>query len=154
MRKKDKIELSITGVLVLVLLFFGINAITSVKKTGRRLRPNKVIVVDPVESRFIKDELQNDSGKELFRQLEEESVKLELKRDPFFSVALAPVKACPHGLCLKGIVWDDEMPTAIINDTIVGKGDKIGGSIVIKIEPDKVILNDGKIDFNLAIEFE
>lgn len=154
MQKKEIIEISITGVLVLVLLFFVVNGIRGVKKSRYQKRPNKAAVVNQAQGQFVKEEKQNVSGKELFLQLEAESRRLELKRDPFFSGQLEPVKACPHGLCLKGIVWDDQKPSAIINDTIVGKGDKIGDSIVIKIEPGRVVLNDGAVDFDLIIEFK
>jgi len=52
---------------------------------------------------------------------------------------------------LSGILWDKENPKAIINEAIVGIGDKVGGSIVKDITKDKVILNDGANDFELRL---
>ena len=55
------------------------------------------------------------------------------------------------GLSLKGIIWDEEEPFAIINEKIVRKGDEIEGKKVIEIERDKVIMNDGKSNFELKL---
>ncbi len=54
-------------------------------------------------------------------------------------------------LVLNGIMWDKTSPTAMIGDTIVKKGDKIGGNTVIEITPDKVVLNDGTKDIGLRL---
>jgi hypothetical protein len=52
---------------------------------------------------------------------------------------------------LNGILWDEKTPKAIINDTIVGIGDKINGRTIIEIREDSVILNDGTVDFELTL---
>lgn len=52
---------------------------------------------------------------------------------------------------LSGIAWDEKSPSAIINDQIVGVGDQIGGSTVVAIRPNSVVLNDGEHDFELSV---
>lgn len=46
-------------------------------------------------------------------------------------------------LVLNGILWDEKEPMAIINDEVVKIGDKAGGSTIVGITQNKVILNDG-----------
>lgn len=45
------------------------------------------------------------------------------------------------GIEVKGIMWDRQNPAAIINDEVVYEGAIIGGAKIIKIEPDRVIVN-------------
>lgn len=52
---------------------------------------------------------------------------------------------------LKGILWDKENPKAIINDNIVGIGDKVDANTVVDIKQDRVILNNGAQDFELKL---
>ncbi len=44
---------------------------------------------------------------------------------------------------LSGIVWSRQLSQALINDTLVGIGDRIGGWTVVSIEKDRVILKNG-----------
>ena len=46
------------------------------------------------------------------------------------------------GLSLDGIIWDKNQPLAIINDTLVGLGESISGSLVKAIKRDEVILEN------------
>ena len=54
-------------------------------------------------------------------------------------------------LVLNGIAWDEKSPRAVINDRIVAIGDQVGGSTVVEILRDHVILNDGLIRFELRL---
>ena len=54
-------------------------------------------------------------------------------------------------LSLNGIMWDEESPKAIVNDEIIGVGDKIDENTVVDIKKDSVILNDGISDFELEM---
>jgi len=78
----------------------------------------------------------------LFSFLEKESRGKEPARDPFFSPPQASSPEATLPLNLSGIVWDDNNPTAIINDTIVEKGSTLEGKTVVDILKDRVILND------------
>lgn len=44
---------------------------------------------------------------------------------------------------LTGIIWDERSPRAIIDDIVVGVGEKVGKNTVVEIKKDMVILNDG-----------
>ncbi len=68
-------------------------------------------------------------------------------RSPFLQKTEAVVT--PTKLILAGIAWDDQGPKAVINDQIVGVGDKVGGNTVVSIKKDRVIMNDGSSDFEL-----
>jgi hypothetical protein len=70
-------------------------------------------------------------------------------RDPF-----APEKTSASAVpfILNGIILDKKEPKAIINNEIVGIGDKIGDAVIIDIKKNAVILNDGIADFELNLE--
>ena len=68
-------------------------------------------------------------------------------RSPFMPKTEAVVT--PTKLILAGIAWDDENPKAVINDEIVGAGDKVGGNTVVSIQKDRVIMSDGSSEFEL-----
>jgi type II secretory pathway component PulC len=54
-------------------------------------------------------------------------------------------------LILNGIVWDPKQPSAVINDHIVGVGDEVLGSKVVAISQNRVVLNNGREDFELRL---
>ena len=55
---------------------------------------------------------------------------------------------------LEGILWDINKPAAIISGEIVGKGDPVGSYVVVDVQQDRVILNDGEKDIELRLEKE
>ncbi len=131
MEKKDKIQLGITGVLVIVLLFFLMRAFEKKK------RPAPVKAKEVATSQGVKD-----PG--LYARLEQEIKKMDFKRDPFSQPSSAD-QGGPQALHLSGILWDETNPTAIINDEIVAVGGEINGKRVVEIKRDKVILEaDGQ----------
>ena len=69
-------------------------------------------------------------------------------RDPFSPSAINRAV----DLELNGILWDTEAPKAIINEDIVGIGDRVRGNIIVDITQDTVILNDGLTDFELTLK--
>ena len=131
MEKKDKIQLGITGVLVIVLLFFLMRAFEKGK------RPALVKAKE-----FAADQSVKEPG--LYARLEQEIKKMDFKRDPFSQQSLSDLEES-QSLHLSGILWDEANPTAIINDEIVAVGGEINGKKVIEIKKDKVILEaDGQ----------
>jgi hypothetical protein len=54
-------------------------------------------------------------------------------------------------LSLKAITLGGDKPYALINDQILEEGDQISGKRIIKIESDKVILEQGGRTFNLLL---
>ncbi|MFH1063205.1 MAG: hypothetical protein V1747_10045 [Candidatus Omnitrophota bacterium] len=73
-------------------------------------------------------------------------------RDPFLSsknpqeLKTIVTKKPSVELKLSGILWDDKIPSAIINSSIVKIGDLIEGKTVVDIEKNQVVvMEDGKI---------
>ena len=145
MKEKDKIELCIIGVSILVLLFLVINGVRKPRQ-GRSYKGEPSLKKDA--SLAVKPE---DKDKEIFRMLDEETKNLELKRDPFSSGVMISSDLSISGLYVDGILWDKEKPLAIISGNIVKRGDKIGEYIVVDIKQDGVIINDGNNDFELSV---
>ena len=55
-------------------------------------------------------------------------------------------------MVLNGIFAKGNVYKAMIGDSIVMKGDKIGSNKVVDVQKNKVILNDGTKDFELKLE--
>jgi hypothetical protein len=56
----------------------------------------------------------------------------------------APSEESPQReLVLNGILWDARTPTAVINDRVVSRGDRIGPWEVVEIQKERVLLSDG-----------
>ena len=148
MSKKDKIQLLITGILVIVLLylvlFWGRNKIAATEKK-RSLQKSL-----SVES-SLDDKAKHLSALPLYERLEAETRDLKLKRDPFSQGEKLEEEFSVDSLHLAGIAWDEEEPKAIINNEIIDVGQVIGKFKVLRIHPDKVIVNDGESDFELNV---
>jgi len=73
------------------------------------------------------------------------------KRDPFVPLGSEMKKEVVpildditiEGIALEGIVWDEKEPVAIINSTLVTRGQSIGSFILQRIESDKIVLRRG-----------
>jgi len=61
-------------------------------------------------------------------------------------------KAPPKPYTLSGIVFDKASPYAVINDTILKKGDCIGAAELISIEKNKVTLLSGDKEITLKLK--
>jgi len=72
-------------------------------------------------------------------------------RDPFSSGPAVSAPATLSDMVLTGILWDDSAPLAMINDNLVGAGDKIGGYTAVEIKKDKVVLTDGEQNYTLTL---
>ena len=56
-----------------------------------------------------------------------------------------------EGPALGGIMWNEKNPKAVIGDRMVSAGEKFGDYTVIKIEKNRVILNDGAEELILKL---
>lgn len=72
-------------------------------------------------------------------------------RTPFFPKAADFQTTANAVFVLNGIVWDGHLSQALINDQIVTVGRQVDGSRVVRIEKDRVVLNDGSQDFELRL---
>lgn len=134
MTKKDKMELIITSVGILLLIL----AIGNIFKAKGETKEKKKVAAkaSSVAAGTVEGIAHLKVG---FQEFEDKIVVSEWGKDPFTYKPLAHM----GDLRLGGIVWDEEAPTAIIDGEIVGVGDVIGGNVVVEIQPDRVILNDG-----------
>lgn len=85
------------------------------------------------------------------------TVKRRAKRSQFASMGRNPFVPKESGaffsrMVLGGIVRSGKGFKAMIGDVVVGKGDKVGGSTIIEVRENGVILNDGTKDFELTME--
>jgi len=142
LQKKDKIQLGITAILIIVLLFFVVKNFWG----GKRSKAASIAQVQPMTPKVTEKRIS-------FEELEEEARNLEFGRDPFSKQQVISVSRSSY-VNLSGIAWDEEFPTAIINGQIVGVGDEIGGYRVIEIRRNKVVLTDGLKDVELKLEIE
>jgi len=73
------------------------------------------------------------------RELKKDMEMLK-KRNPFSPPDVEEEEEAATSLVLEGIIWDEETPSAMINDMIVNEGDIIEDKKVKKITKDSVIL--------------
>ncbi|MFH0738799.1 MAG: hypothetical protein V2A59_02955 [Candidatus Omnitrophota bacterium] len=146
MKTKAKIELGITSVLAVVLLFTAMNTLHKIKQK------NNPPAITPKTTDSFKEGLsqQAAASDNIYKKLEEEGDSLELRIDPFSGSLLAPSKTS-SALSLNGILWDKTNPLAMINDEVVHVGSKISGNKVVDIKEDRVILNNASGDFELRL---
>lgn len=101
----------------------------------------KPVTITPIEKKQIVPPIDKREGRRL------KSSYSSWGRNPFAPGGAKDIS----GMILKGIIWDEKAPVAIINEKIVRKGDEIEGKKVIEIEKDKVILYDGKDNIELKL---
>lgn len=141
MRKKELIELSIIGVLVVVMIFAFANL--AKKSRLRNMKDIKPKVADLSFSQPAMFENKTES-KNLYNLLEEEAKSFELKRDPFTAAPLVSEQSIGGVAVLSGILWDKDKPMAIIDGNIVKIGQRVGNQTVMEIKRDRVILANGE----------
>ena len=128
---KKKIVLSI---LAAVSFLIWVRAITVFSKGKKTLNPGKTSAALPY-------------NKERHSQ---KTAYYTWKRDPFSLERMLDVHGA--GLQLAGIMYDEKLCHALINEYVVRIGDTIEGNKVVDIQKDKVILNDGAKNFELRLQ--
>jgi len=152
MRKKDLVQLGITGVLAIVLIFAISNAF---KKSQRRsLESVKNVAFKKADAAAINSAkpLPVPESKDLYVLLEQQAKSMELRRDPFTAAPILSANSLQSGVNLTGILWEKAKPLAIIDGEIVKKGERVGPKTVVDIKRDRVILSDGKVFTELKLE--
>jgi hypothetical protein len=153
---KKKIELIVTGVLILVFIFAVVNAF---KPRRQRSRPSpeavkvkkakEAIVPLPKE---VKSSFPSASPQLL--SLQKERAELDWGRDPF-SKAVRKEFYSGTSLVLKGISLGREgRGYALINDEVVTVGDTISGYQVMEVEKNRVFLKKEEESFYLVLPEE
>ena len=68
----------------------------------------------------------------------------EWGRDPFVQTGSETGALGSVPLSLTGILWDEKMPMAMVNDKILKQGDMIEGYQVVQIKPSSVVFSLGE----------
>jgi len=138
-RQKDIMELGVTAVLVMLMLFVFGNA--AKKSRGPKMqdnRPEAASAAGPVA------QVNTADSQGLYNLLEQRVNSIDLKRDPFTAVSIISVEGPRSEISLTGILWDKAKPLAIIDGNVVKKGQRVGNKTVVDIKRDRVILSDGE----------
>jgi hypothetical protein len=145
MRKKDRIELGIigAGLVVLIFVLFGVFNRSGHNKALKPAHMNSVAGISMPQGAIL--------GKSIYSALESGGDALELKVDPFTGNPIANLKKVSSGIVLSGVLWDKNIPLALINGKVMKKGDHVGDLILSAINENEVILNDGSRDIILKI---
>lgn len=141
MRKKELVELSVTGILVVIMLFALGNAVKSRSGHARSVLP---AAAGGPKAMPTAQADQKINSKDLYNLLEKHAQSIELKRDPFTAAPIIIKKETQSGIELTGILWDKEKPLAVIDGKIVKEGQRVGDKTVMEIKQDRVILSDGE----------
>jgi hypothetical protein len=161
MNKKNIVKLIITGTLALVLILLVINSKYAVKNAQelrkKTLYAPELTLVQKRESdrqNVLRDSQDRSQvGKFTYKKLEEKSMSLIPTRDPFSNLPMTiKNESSSNTLSLSGIFSDGQKSRAIINGMIVKVGDKVRDCVIVSIEQDRVILNDGSKDFELRLD--
>jgi len=143
MDKKQQVQVIITAVLGLVMIFAWMNTFKFLAKrsSARSSRPvsaavsaaNTNLIVSPSKI-LTQNENNTDWG-----------------RDPFSGKVYSFSHEVGADLNLTGIIFDGKSPQALINDKIAGVGAIVSGWRILEIKPNKVTLSDGtnKIELKL-----
>ncbi len=139
MAKKQQVEIFITFILIVILIFTWGN----MQKVFERKRQ-----IAPLSSQSDSIILSGEENPSVFQQ--QIPQRLVWGRCPFSGKVYTDLETGAE-IRLLGIVWDVEAPVAMINDSIVKAGDKIGKYTVKEIRQDKVIVTDGITAFELSL---
>ena len=146
--QKKKRDIIITSVLLVIF------AIAFTKNVLLNKKPAPTAASASGGSQSMSDQLVVVTNMRLYDNLKKERVKLwdrEWGRDPFVpqTVVSSIVKAV--NLTLKGILWDEKTPKAIVNEKTLVIGDVIYGYTVIDIKPRSVVLRTGEKNIELQV---
>lgn len=129
--KKEKIEIAITGIGVIFLIFLVIGNVQKIQAKKRSMSRTGETITS-----FLSAPLSFDAD-----EIEDSEIKEGWGRDPFSLAATSIGDIGLESLILNGIMWDEDNPYAIINTDVVKVGDTLGsGIIVVEITKNSVIL--------------
>ncbi len=137
---KKRIEIIITSILILMLIFAWANSIKVLdKKLKQKAKPQAMSYLAKKEASLTepnKDKWKEEEG-------------LDFARSPFSGKRYGDEEVVDFKI--SGIIWDEVNPQVIINGKISKVGDSVEGFVVEKIEKQKVTLFKGKRKIELNI---
>lgn len=128
--KKEKIELTITGIGVVFLIFMVITNVQKVQAKRRSMAKAGETVISSLSAPISFETAE----------IKESAIKEDWGRDPFFLGTVSRDDIELDGMVLNGIVWDEANPYAIVNSEVVKVGDKLGNMKIVEITKDSVVL--------------
>ena len=135
MKDKKLIVLIVLGALAMFSIVYGLISPTKAEREAKK---------DDETTQ----EQSGKAGEIVLHERQTERTKYKTyKRNVF--VPKGSTKA--NKLILDGIMWSEQSPKAMIDNEIVGVGEKIGTNTVVDIKPDQVILNNGAEDFAIKL---
>ena len=149
--EKNKRDLIITSILV-VIFFISFSKNVLFRKKPSLASSAPVVAAAPAQS--MTDQLVFVTNMRVYDKLREDRVKLwekEWGRDPFIPQASTQSIVKAVNLTLKGILWDEKSPKAIVNEKTLFKGDTIYGYTVMDIKPRSVTLKTGEKTIELQV---
>ena len=147
--QKKKRDIIITSILLMI---FAISFTKNVLLRKKTAPPTAGASTNVAQS--MSDQLVTVTNIRLYDKLRKERVKLwdrEWARDPFVAQQAAAGLVKAVNLTLKGILWDEKIPKAIVNEKTLLKGDTIYGYTVMDIKPHSVILRTGEKNIELQV---
>lgn len=129
MDNKKKIELIITGISIIILIFLIANHMPKSKGNRTVLKTEPYPASETAGSFFTNDERRETNNE-------------KWGRDPFLLNTSNIKEQSVEDLVLNGIVPGKENPYAIINNDVVKLGDKVNGMAVIEINEKNVVLDE------------
>jgi hypothetical protein len=142
---KKRLEIIVTGILILVLVFSWLNSFKVLKK--KVSQKASIRTASAQQAAASRTALMPAATREVPGASDKDA---EWGRDPF-SGKVYSAQGQPMKFKLTGILWDAQEPQAIVNGKIVELGDLLGNYLVVKIGKDTVTLNDGSKDFELKL---
>ena len=139
MQNKKLIALIILSILAVFSLIYGL---TSSPRTRYRASAGGVDIKDESSQEMMKIIAPS-------KRNSKRTSYITWGRNPFAPKEVRVKKTTK--LILSGVMWDDTDPKAIINNTIIGIGGKIGKNKVVEIKKDSVVLNNGTRTFELRL---
>jgi hypothetical protein len=150
---KKKRDILITSVLLAIFAFtFTKNVILYKRKAPVASAPAAQETESTVQS--MTDQLVYVTNLRVYDAVRDEQKKVwesEWGRDPFLPQARASSIVKAVNLTLKGILWDDLNPKAIVNEKSLLKGEAIYGYTVVDIKPRSVVLRTGEKNIELYV---
>jgi len=154
---KSKVQIAVTSVLVVAFIIILINSISTILR--KRYPPKPAPISPGTFKEIVKRDIGMASKMADIQESYEYTDPMKSQedepwgRDPFSEeAALKGSELAVSDLKLEGILCHHgKAPTAIINGEIVGKGDKIGGTTVVSIDKDSIIVSDGSKNYKLNL---
>ena len=143
LNKKQKIELAVTAVGDIFLIFMVIGRTKGVRKLKETS-----LKEDTKSVSFFSAPISIGRTK-----AKQAAIKEDWKRDPFFpgSASISSDSGLA-GFMLNGILWSEDSPYAIINNDIVTIGDIVDDAMILEINEDSVIVEQDDERYILKVD--